>query len=107
MCTAGQSDVWALNLQFWQHQRSREVWAAHLLGQVAVAFSHCLGQLWELDSLKEGDDLLLPEDAVKLLLQIDEGVGGLAVPDVGLPCLHTQPQVVADDLQQRMPGIKC
>lgn len=103
MCNAAQSNFWA-TLEFWQHQ-SREAGAAHLLGQIAVAFSHCLGRLWELDSLKEGDDLLLPEDAVKLLLQVDKGVGGLAVPDVGLPCLHAQPQVVADDLQQCMPVI--
>ena len=43
----------------------------------------------ELHRLEEGDDLLLPEDALVLFAQVGEGVGGLAVIDVGQTCLHT------------------
>ena len=48
--------------------------------------------------LEEGDDLLLPEDALVLLAQVDKGVGGLAVPDVGEAGLDAEREVVADDL---------
>jgi hypothetical protein len=40
----------------------------------------------------------LPEDTLVLLAQVDEGVGGLGVPDVGQACLAAQAQVVADNL---------
>jgi hypothetical protein len=52
----------------------------------------------ELYLLEEWDDLLLPEYPLVLLAQVGEGVAGLAVVDVRQPRLHTQPQVVADDL---------
>ena len=43
-----------------------------------------------------------------LLLEVDKGVARLAVPDVGKSCLHTQPQVITDDLQgQRGVGDQC
>lgn len=71
---------------------------SHLLSQLQVAGLNSLGLLAEGDTLKEGDGLLLPEDAVVLLLQVDKGVAGLAVPDVGQPSLHTQPKVVTNHL---------
>ena len=71
---------------------------AHLLGQAPVALCHRGCRFWKLNILKEGNDVLLPENAMELLLEIDKGVGSLRVPDIGLPCLHAQPQVVADDL---------
>jgi len=40
----------------------------------------------------------LPEDALVLLLQVDERVGRLRVPDVRLAGLDAQPQVVGDHL---------
>ena len=41
----------------------------------------------------------MPEDAVVLLLQIDKGVTGLAVPDVWQASLDTQTQVITNDLR--------
>ena len=67
---------------------------SHLLSQLQIAGLNSLGLLAEGDTLKEGDGLLLPEDAIVLLLQVDKGVAGLAVPDVGQPSLHSQPKVV-------------
>lgn len=57
--------------------------SSDLLSQLQVASFHSLGFLGEGHIGKEGDGLLLPEDAVVLLLQVDKGVAGLAVPDVG------------------------
>lgn len=54
----------------------------------------------ELHLLKEGNDLLLPEDALVLLAQVGEGVAGLAVVDVRQTSLHAQAKVVTDYLQQ-------
>lgn len=71
---------------------------SHLLSQLQVAGLYSLSFLTEGDTLEEGDGLLLPEDAVVLLLQVDKRVAGLAVPDVGQPSLHSQPKVVADHL---------
>ena len=70
----------------------------YLVGQLQIALLDCGCLLGQHHLLEEGDDLLLPEDALVLLLQVDEGVGGLAVPDVRQPCLHSQAQVVANHL---------
>ena len=40
----------------------------------------------------------LPEDSLVLLLEVDKGVGGLAVPQVGKASLAPKAKVVADDL---------
>lgn len=71
-----------------------------LVSQLQIALLYGGGLLGECDLLEKGDDLLLPEDAFVLFLQVDKGVGGFAVPDVGQPSLNAQPQVVADDLSQ-------
>ncbi len=42
------------------------------LGQDPVALCSCGGGLWQANVLKERDDVLLPEDALVLLLQVDE-----------------------------------
>ena len=65
--------------------------ASHLCGEVSVARGHSVSRRWDLDILKERDDVLLPEDAVVLLLQVDKGVGGRGMPDVWLACLDSQP----------------
>ena len=40
----------------------------------------------------------MPEDAVVLLLEVDKGVAGFAVPDVWQTSLDSQSQVITDDL---------
>ena len=70
-----------------------------LVSQLQIALLDSLGLLAQLHLLEERNDVLLPEDALVLLLEVDKGVGSLAVPDVGKACLHTQAQVVTDDLQ--------
>lgn len=67
---------------------------------MSVALWHSGGRLWKFHILKEGDDVLLPEDAMEFLLQVDKRVGGLGMPDVGLSCLHSQPKMVADHLHR-------
>lgn len=67
--------------------------------KLQIALLDCFAALWQSHALEEGDDVFLPEDALVLLLQVHEGVGGLGVPDVRLASLHTQSQVIADDLQ--------
>jgi hypothetical protein len=78
----------------------------HLVGQLQVAGIHSGGGLGQGDLLEERDDVLLPEDALVLLLQVDKGVAGLAVPQVGQPSLHPQPQVIADHLRNRSASSK-
>ena len=63
----------------------------YLFSKVSVALCHRGGRRWEVDILKEGNDVFLPEDAMVFLFEVDEGVGGLRVPDVGLPGLDPQP----------------
>lgn len=70
----------------------------HLPREVDVALLDCVALLGDGHVLEEGDDVLLPEDALVFLLQVDEGVASLAVPDVWQASLDTQAQVVADDL---------
>ena len=70
----------------------------YLYGEMSVALSHSGGRCWEVDIFKEGDYVLLPEDAMILLFEVDKGVGGLGMPDVGLAGLDPQPQVVANHL---------
>ena len=72
---------------------------SNLLSQLQVAGLYSLSFLTEGNTLEEGDGLLLPEDAVVLLLQVDKGVASLAMPDVGQTSLHSQPKVVTDHLQ--------
>ena len=74
--------------------------AAYRLGQDPVALCSCGCRVRQADVLKEGDDVLLPKDPLVLLLQVDEWIGGLGVPNVGFACLHSQAQVVADDLNE-------
>ena len=57
--------------------------SSYLLSQLQVAGFNSLGFLSEGHIGKEGDGFLLPEDAIVLLLQVDKGIAGLAVPDVG------------------------
>ena len=85
--------------QLWQGHSARYSSCSHLLSQLQVAGLDSLGFLTEGNALEEGNSLLLPEDAVVLLLQVDEGVAGLAVPDVGQSSLHSQPKVVTDHLR--------
>mmetsp|Transcript_2914 Transcript_2914/g.7652 ORF Transcript_2914/g.7652 Transcript_2914/m.7652 type:complete len:230 (+) Transcript_2914:131-820(+) len=71
---------------------------AHLARQLQVAVTHSLALLRELDRLEEWDDFLLPEDSLVLLLQVGEGVAGLAVPDIGEAGLDSEREVVANNL---------
>jgi hypothetical protein len=70
----------------------------HLPREVDVALLDRVTLLGDGHVLEEGDDVLLPEDALVFLLQVNEGVASLAVPDVWQASLDTQAQVVADDL---------
>ena len=70
----------------------------HLPREVDVALLDCVALLGDGHVLEEGDDVLLPEDALVFLLQVNKGVASLAVPDVWQASLDTQAQVVADDL---------
>ena len=70
----------------------------HLPRKVDVALLDRVALLGDGHVLEEGDDVLLPEDALVFLLQVNEGVASLAVPDVWQASLDTQAQVVADDL---------
>lgn len=71
---------------------------AHLLSQLQVELLDREAIAREGDLLEEGNNVLLPEDALVLLLEVDKRVGGLAVPDVGQPRLDTQAQMVGNDL---------
>jgi hypothetical protein len=77
------------------HNRDPPLLAELLLDLLRERDVAVLGQH---DGLEEGDGVLLPEDALVLLLEVYERVAGLAVPDVGQPCLNAQTQVIADDL---------
>ena len=70
----------------------------HLPRKVDVALLDRVALLGDGHVLEEGDDVLLPEDALVFLLQVNKGVASLAVPDVWQASLDTQAQVVADDL---------
>ena len=76
---------------------------ADLLRQLQVARLGGGRRVGQARALEEGHDVLLPEDALELLAQVDEGVGRLGVPDVGQPRLHAPAQVVADHLPHRAP----
>ena len=54
----------------------------HLSREVDVALLDGVAVLGDGHVLEEGDDVLLPEDALVFLLQVNEGVASLAVPDV-------------------------
>jgi hypothetical protein len=54
-----------------------------LLAEIDVALLDDVAVLGDGHVLEEGDDdVLLPKDAIVFLLQVNEGVASLAVPDV-------------------------
>mmetsp|Transcript_21620 Transcript_21620/g.59967 ORF Transcript_21620/g.59967 Transcript_21620/m.59967 type:complete len:261 (-) Transcript_21620:306-1088(-) len=71
---------------------------AHLVRQLQVAVDGVGRLLTELQGLEEGNDLLLPKDALVFLAQVGEGVGGLGVPYIGEASLASQAKMVTDDL---------
>ncbi len=80
--------------------------APDLVRQLQVALLNSLRAFAQLDLLEEGNDVLLPEDALVLLPQVHKGVGGLAVPDVGQASLHAKVEVIANDLSSHLPDQK-
>ena len=74
----------------------------HLLGEFNVAFLDRGAFLWEGGTLEKGNDLFLPEDAFVLLFQIHKWVACFAVPYVWKASLHSQPQMITDNLQIHM-----
>lgn len=74
----------------------------HELGQFKVALLCCGALLGKDHRLEEGNELLLPEEAVELLFQVHKWVAGLAVPDVGQSRLDPQSQVIAHYLHVKV-----
>ena len=77
----------------------------YLIGQFEVALLDSLAAFRKLNFLEEGDDVLLPEDALVLLLQVDKGVGGLGMPDVRQPSLDPKVEVVCNHLQSNSRSV--
>jgi hypothetical protein len=78
-----------------QEQASKD---PDLLGEFNVALLHSDSLFWELHLLEERDYLLLPENALVFFLQVDKWVACLAVMNVGQSCLHSQTQVITNNL---------
>ena len=91
--------LWALSVDCGETCSATCLCCSHLLSQLQVAGLNSLGFLTEGDTLEERNGLLLPKDAIVLLLQVDKGVASLAMPDVGQSSLHSQPKVVTDHLR--------
>jgi hypothetical protein len=53
-----------------------------LSAEIDVALLDDVAVLGDGHVLEEGDDVLLPKDALAFLLQVNEGAASLAVPDV-------------------------
>ena len=69
-----------------------------LLGELDVALLHGDAVLGKSGGLEKRDQLLLPVDSFVFLLKVHKRIACLAMPDVGQSCLHSQPQVVTDNL---------
>lgn len=72
-----------------------------LLGEFNVALLDSGALLREGNRLEEWDQFFLPVDSFVFLLQVHKWVTGFAVPDVRQPCLHSQSQVVTDNLYKK------